>query len=139
MMMKRFRLLFGVLASGAMLFAAASAYAGWEPAAYVEEDVLEFYTITEDGDEHWAKVWLVVLDDDVYIRLGNRAGKRIDGNVEKPYVKIRIAGEEFDKVLLEDAPDQVEPVAELMGEKYCSDVLIKYVAHPYTFRLVVQE
>ena len=137
--MKRFEVLFGVLVSGVMLLAAASAYAGWEPAAYAEEDVLEFYTVNEDGDDHWAKVWLVVLDDDVYIRLGNRAGKRIEGNADKPYVKIRIADEEFDRVLLEDSPEQAEKIAELMGEKYWSDKLIKHVAHPYTLKLVPQE
>lgn len=116
---------------------ATMASAGWAPAAYADEDVLEFYTITEDGDGHWSKVWLVVADDDVYIRLGSRAGDRIDGNTTKPYVKIRIAGEEFDKVLLEEAPDKVEQVAQLMGEKYWSDMFIKYVDHPKTLRLIV--
>ena len=82
---------------------------------------------------------LVVLDDDVYIRLGNRAGARVEGNAEKPYVKIRIADEEFDRVLLEDSSDQAGKVAELMGEKYWSDIFIKYVDHPYTLKLIPEE
>ena len=118
---------------------ATTASAAWDPEAYADEDVLEFYTITEDGDEHWSKVWLVVLDGDVYIRLGSRAGDRIDGNSLKPNVKIRVAGEEFDQVALEDASDKAETVAAQMGEKYWSDLFIKYVDHPYTLKLVPQE
>lgn len=118
---------------------ATTASAGWDPAAYAAADTLEFYTITQDGDAHWSTVWLVVLDGDVYIRLGSRAGARIEGNSLKPYVKIRVDGEEFDKVSLEDAPDKVEAVAAAMGEKYWGDLLIKYAAHPYTLKLVPQQ
>lgn len=114
------------------------ARAEWNPQAYIGEEILEFLTINEDGDEHWSKVWLVVDEGEVYIRLGNRAGDRVNENAAKPYVAIRVAGEQFDKVLLEDAPEKVETVATLMGEKYWSDVFIKYFAHPYTFRLVPQ-
>jgi hypothetical protein len=126
------KLFLGVLLCSAL---ATTASAAWDPEAYTNEDVLEFYTVTEDGDEHWSKVWLVVLEGDVYIRLGGRAGDRIDGNSLKQHVKIRVAGEEFDQVLLEDASEQAEAVAAQMGEKYWSDIFIKYVDHPYTLRL----
>ncbi len=130
---------FGVLGVAVLFLSTATAHAAWDPASYADDEILEFYTETEDGDGHWSKVWLVVIDDQVYIRLGNRAGGRIDGNVHKPHVKIRIGGEEFDKVRLDEAPDKVEAVAEQMGEKYWSDMFISFVAHPYTLRLVPRD
>jgi len=135
-MKKSLQVLWTLLVCG--LFAGA-AHADWNPAAYADEEILEFATVDAEGDEHWSKVWLVVDDDHVYIRLGNRAGDRVMSNANKPYVGIRVAGEEFERVLLEDAPDKVDTVATLMSEKYWSDVFIKYFAHPYTFRLVPQE
>jgi hypothetical protein len=128
-----------VLAGLLLCFSVTAVEAAWDPAAYAEEDVLEFYTENDEGKGHWSKVWLVVADGDVYIRLGGRAGGRIDENPDKPYVKIRVGGEEFGKVRLDDAPDKVEQVAELMGEKYWSDVFIKYAAHPYTLKLTPEE
>ena len=98
-------------------------------------DTLEFLTVGPDEGEHWSTVWLVVIDGQVYIRLGSRAAERMEQNTTAPYVKVRIAGQQFDRVKAEPAPDMVEPVAAAMGDKYWSDVLVRYFNHPLTMRL----
>lgn len=109
--------------------------AAWDPQAFSKQDTLEYLTVGPEEGEHWSTVWLVVIDGQVYIRLGSRAAERMEKNTTKPLVKVRIAGQEFDQIKAEPAPDMVEPVAKAMGEKYTSDVLVKYFNHPLTMRL----
>jgi hypothetical protein len=52
---------------------------------------------------------------------------------------VRVAGREFDRVRAEAAPEAAERVAAAMGEKYWSDLLIRYVHHPLTMRLVPED
>jgi len=128
------------LISGGVAFflLTAPTLAAWDPQAFSKEDTLEVLTVGPQEGEHWSTVWLVVIDGQVYIRLGNRAAERMNQNTTKPDVKVRIAGEEFDKVKAEDVPDMAGPVATAMGEKYFTDVLIKYFDHPLTMRLTPQ-
>jgi hypothetical protein len=118
----------------ALTLTAAAANADWDPQAFSSQDTLEFLTV-EDGTEHWSTVWLVVIDGQVYIRLGTKAAGRVEGNTTKPDLKIRIAGQTFDKVKAEAVPDMAEPVAKAMGEKYWSDVFVRHFSHPLTMRL----
>ena len=122
------------LVIAALTLTAAVVRAEWNPQTFSSENTLEFLTV-EDGVEHWSTVWLVVIDGQVYIRLGSRAAGRIEGNATKPYVKIRIAGQTFDKVKAEAAPDMTEAVAKAMGEKYWSDIFVRHFSHPLTMRL----
>jgi hypothetical protein len=117
-----------------LVLSAGAARADWTPSAFAAEETLEFLTI-EDGEEHWSPVWLVVIDDQVYLRLGGRAAGRYDRNASKPYLKVRIAGQQFDKVLGDPAPAMAEAVAEAMADKYWSDVFIRFFSHPLTLRL----
>jgi hypothetical protein len=110
--------------------------AEWDPARFAYEDVLEFRSVSEEGDEHWSKVWLVVLDAELYVRLGSRAVERIEANVEAPYVGIRIADEQFDRVLTEAQPEMVERVSEAMADKYWTDFMASLFEHPLTLKLV---
>jgi len=110
------------------------ARADWNPQAFSSENTLEFLTV-EDGVEHWSTVWLVVIDGQVYIRLGSRAAGRIEANATKPYLKVRIAGQTFDKVKAAAVPDMADAVAKAMGEKYWSDVFVHHFSHPLTMRL----
>jgi len=110
--------------------------AAWEPEAFRDEDTLEIRTVAEGKAAHWFKVWLVVLDGQVYVRLGSRAAGRIESNTTKPFVGIRIAGQEFERVVGEEAPAMVDPVAAAMAEKYWGDFLVRIVSHPLTLRLV---
>jgi len=81
--------------------------AAWDPQAFSTEDTLEYLTIGPEEGEHWSTVWLVVIDDQVYVRLGSRAAQRMEKNTTRPMVKVRIAGQEFDEIRAEPAPDMV--------------------------------
>ena len=115
---------------------ALSAPTAWDPQAFSKESTLEFLTVGASEGEHWSTVWLVVIDGDLYIRLGSRAAGRMEQNTTAPYVKLRIAGQQFDRVKAEPAPDKVPQVAAAMGDKYWSDVLVRHFNHPLTMRLV---
>ena len=48
----------------------------WDPAAFHDLDTLEFLTIGPEEGKHWSTVWLVVIDDQVYVRLGSTVAHR---------------------------------------------------------------
>jgi hypothetical protein len=122
------------VAIAALTLTTAAVAAEWNPQAFSSEDTLEFLTV-EDGQEHWSTVWLVVLDGQLYVRLGSRAAGRMERNATKPYVQVRVAGQTFDKVKAESVPDMAGPVATAMGEKYWSDLFVRHFNHPLTMRL----
>jgi len=115
---------------------AAAADDGWNPAAFGEESTLKFLTVGPEEGDHWTTVWLVILDDQVYIRLGTAAAGRMDRNTTAPLVKVRVADHEFARVRAEAAPDMAARVGTAMGEKYWTDLLIRHTPHPLTMRLV---
>lgn len=108
----------------------------WDPAAFRELDTLEFLTVGPEEGKHWSTVWLVVLDDQVYVRLGTRAAGRMQQNTTTPLVAVRIGGREYEHVRTEEAKLMVERVAAAMAEKYTTDILVHYTNHPLTMRLV---
>lgn len=125
-----------VLLSVLLLTATTAFAAEWTPAAWESEDTLEFRSDCPDEGEHWSYVWLVVLDGDVYVRLGSRAAARVDCSTSKPMTAIRIAGQTFDNVEMVSSPQMAELVAAAMGEKYWTDMFISVLNHPYTMKLV---
>lgn len=131
--------LFCVAAVALATFAARSAGAAWTPESYRDLSTLEFLTVGPEEGEHWSKVWLVVIDGQVYIRLGSRAADRMQHNTTAPTVKVRIGDETFDRVRAEAAPDMKDPVAKAMGDKYWSDVFVHYFDHPLTMRLAPEK
>src|SRR5882724_9033752 len=118
------------------LLAAPAGAAGWKPGAYASESTLELRTTAPGEGDHWFPVWLVVFDDQIYVRLGTRAAGRIERNTTKPYVGVRVAGQQFDRIKGVPAPESAERVAHAMAEKYWSDVIIRHMDHPLTLRLV---
>lgn len=122
-----------------VLGTAAPAPAGWDAQAYRDLGTLELLTVGPEEGEHWSTVWLVVLDGDVYVRLGTRAAGRMEKNATSPFVKMRIGGEEFGRVRAEAVPEMAERVAEAMADKYWSDVLVRFFSHPLTMRLTPDE
>jgi hypothetical protein len=124
------------LAAVVTIAAASARAAGWTPSAYANETTLELKTVAAGEGEHWFKVWLVVIDDQVYVRLGSRAVGRIERNTTAPYVGVRVAGQEFPRVKGVPAPEKTERVAQAMADKYWSDVLVRHFNHPLTLRLV---
>ena len=117
---------------------ATPAAAQWKPAEWAATSTLELRTTRAAEGEHWSTVWFVVLDDQVYVRLGTRAAGRIADNTTAPMLDVRIADQKF-RVKGVDSPADAERVAQAMGEKYWSDVLVKYFAHPMTLKLVPAE
>ena len=107
----------------------------WDPAAFRHLDTLELLTVGPQEGKHWSTVWLVVLDDRVYVRLGSRAADRIRRNTTAPRVGVRIGGREYEDVRVAEAAAMTERVAAAMGEKYWSDVFVRYVPHSLTVRL----
>jgi hypothetical protein len=114
---------------------AAAGSTKWAPAEWKDIETLEMLTVGPEEGEHWSKLWLVVIEDQLYVRLGSRAADRFNRNTHKPNVSIRIAGAQFDRVRGEDRPDFADRVAAAMGSKYWSDFLIRLFPHPLTLRL----
>jgi hypothetical protein len=70
------------------------------------------------------------------VRLGDRSYGRIQRNTTSPFVKLKMADQEFDKVKVEEMPDMKEKVAAAMADKYWMEVLIRHESHPMVARLV---
>ena len=107
----------------------------WDPRTLANESTLQFLTVGPEEGEHWSRVWVVAVDDQLYIRLGARAAARFEKNTTAPFVKLRIAGREFGHVRAEPAPEMAERVAAAMAAKYWTDLLIRHASHPLIVRL----
>jgi hypothetical protein len=112
---------------------------GWNPDVIAKQDTIRLRTIGPREGEHWFPVWVVVLDGEVYVRLGSRATRRVEENTAAPYLGVEIAGQRFDKVRGVPAPELAQRVAAAMAEKYWSDIFVRYMRHPLTLRLVPEE
>jgi hypothetical protein len=123
---------------GCASFASSAPAGQWDPNAFRNEETLEFLTVGPDEGEHWSRVWLVVIDGQLYVRLGTTAAGRVERNTTAPYVKVRIAGQEFDRVKVEPTPDMAAKVMAAMAEKYWLDIFVRYSSHPLTARLAVE-
>jgi hypothetical protein len=108
----------------------------WDPAAFRDLDTLQFLTVGPEEGPHWSTVWLVVIDGQVYVRLGSRAAGRMQRNTTAPFVAVRIGGREYERVRAEEAKEMITRVAAAMADKYPSDLFVRYVSHPLTMRLV---
>jgi hypothetical protein len=109
---------------------------GWDPEVFREASTIKIMTTEPDVGEHWSNLWIVVIDEQPYVRLGDRAYGRIRRNTTSPYVKLKVADKEFDKVKVEEMPDMKERVAAAMAEKYWMDILVRHESHPMVARLV---
>lgn len=114
----------------------ARAAAEWTPQKWAAEDTLQFRTDCPDEGEYWSYVWLVVIDGDVWVRLGSKAGGRVDCSRTKPRTSIRIRDVQFDDVEMVNVPEMADRVAAAMAEKYSTDIFVAWLNHPYTMKLV---
>ncbi|MFN2378304.1 MAG: hypothetical protein ABR538_17375 [Candidatus Binatia bacterium] len=127
----------GLLALALLSFSALSASAAeWTPAKWIAEDTLQFRTECPDEGEYWSYVWLVVLDGDVWVRLGSRAAGRVDCSKSGRQTAVKIGGEEFAEIDLVEVPEMAERVAAAMADKYSTDMFVAWMSHPYTMKLV---
>src|SRR5438445_11111127 len=60
------------------LLATPSAAAEWTPSAYAGASTIELRTVAAGEGEHWYAVWVVMIDDRVYVRLGRGAAGGIE-------------------------------------------------------------
>jgi len=111
---------------------------GWDPNVFRDQSTLQIMTVGPEEGEHWSNLWLVVLDGQLYVRLGDRSFGRVQKNTTSPYVKVKIGDKEFDKVRLEAAPEMADKVAAAMADKYFMDILVRHESHPMTARLVAE-
>jgi hypothetical protein len=109
---------------------------GWDPTVFRDASTIKIMTTEPDAGEHWSNLWVVVIDGQPYVRLGDRSYGRIQKNSTSPYVKLKVADQEFDKVKVEETPDMKDKVAAAMADKYWMDVLIRHESHPMVARLV---
>ena len=116
--------------------AAAAAPPDWKPAGWSAENTVELTTDRPDEGTYTFPVWVVVLDDQPYVRLGGRAADRVEKSKSAPYVGVSVAGKHFDHVRCQPAPDEAPRVAKAMADKYWSDKIIHFFPHPLTCRLV---
>jgi len=105
----------------------------WVP--LTSESTLEVLTVDHAGLEHWSKFWWVVIEGQVYLRLGSRGAARLQSNRNSPFISVKIAGQRFDDVRVIDTPEMAQRVAEAMAEKYWADLFIRWFPHPLTVRL----
>jgi hypothetical protein len=125
-----------VLSIALAAWAEDKAVPGWNPAVFHDASTIKIMTTEPDIGEHWSNLWVVVIDGQPYVRLGDRAYGRIQRNTTSPFVKLKVADQEFDKVKVEETPDMKEKVGAAMADKYWMDVLIRHESHPMVARLV---
>ena len=118
--------------------AAANLVAGWNPDAFRDQRTLQIMTTGADEGAHWSRLWLVVIDGQLLVRLDNRTFERVKENLAGQYVMLKIGDRKFARVRLEAAPDMSGKVAAAMADKYPMDVLIRHESHPMTARLIAE-
>jgi hypothetical protein len=127
---------FASAVAGMLLFSAIPSLAAeWNGNSFKDESTLEFRTVNAEGEGHWSTVWLVVLDGDVYVNLGDRAVDRLESNATKPLVSVRVADHEFEKIRVEPAQDRQPDVARAIADKYWTGFLVPYRAPSTVMRL----
>lgn len=124
-----------LLGAGSAMGATPAATATWNPTAWQNESTIELRTKAPGEEPHWFKVWFVVLDGQLYVRLGGRAAGRFEENETEPVIAVRIAGQEFPAVKGVAVPEMADKVSNAMGEKHWSDVFVRWMEHPLTLRL----
>ena len=58
---------------------------GWDPTVFSDASTIKIMTTEPDVGEHWSNLWVVVIDGQPYIRLGDRSYGRIHRNTTSPY------------------------------------------------------
>jgi hypothetical protein len=107
----------------------------WTPARWADLDTLQLHTVGPTEGPYDFPVWLVVIDDEVYVRLGSRAARRVETSTTQPYVGVTVAGRHFPRVRTEPVPEMAGAVSAAMAKKYWSDLIIRFLPHPLTLRL----
>ena len=133
----RFLSIFNLLCVGPLLACQFPAQAAeWNPQAFTKEDTVQIRTVGPVEGEYWFPVWLVVLDGQVYVRLGTRASDRVTKNTTAPYVAVMDCRT---TVCAAMKASMVKAVADAMAEILGRYLRSRYIAHPLTLRLIPEE
>jgi hypothetical protein len=124
-----------ILCSADLAAAEPAAAPAWNPNAWLDESTIELRTTAPGEEPHWFKVWLVVIDGQLYVRLGSRAADRFESNQTRPVLAVRLAGREVPEVTGVAVPDMAQRVDAAMADKYWSDVFVRWFGHPLVLRL----
>src|SRR5260221_13243245 len=65
----------------------------WDPTVFRTASTIKIMTTEPEVGEHWSNLWVVVIDGQPYVRLGDRAYGRIQRNATSPYVRLKVAGQ----------------------------------------------
>lgn len=115
---------------------AAWATPAWDVETFRGADTIEMKTNVPGEGEYWFPIWVVVIEDEAYVRLGSQAAARFQKNDSFPEVAIRVNGQQFDRVRGEPVPTYAGAVDTAMAEKYWTDLIIRWFPHPMILRLV---
>jgi hypothetical protein len=113
------------------------AEAAWDPAAWVDTKTLEFLTDCPEEGEYWSPVWLVVLEDHVYISLGSKAAGRLACSRLAPMTAIKIEGQLYENVRLVPETALAGRIEDARWDKYWTNVFVGFSEHAH-YRLDVE-
>ncbi|HUI25759.1 MAG TPA: hypothetical protein VL403_06700 [Candidatus Kryptonia bacterium] len=126
----------GFVVGGVMLSAGVhAAEPAWTPNDWTKEETVKLCTNVPGEGEYCFPVWLVVINGDVYVRLGSKATERMRKNTGGFVLPIELAGHRFEHVRATETPDYVDRVNQAMADKYTGDIIIHHFSHPLTMRL----
>ena len=57
---------------------------GWDPTLFRDASTIKIMTTEPDVGEHWSNLWVVVIDGQPYVRLGDRSYGRIQRKPPAP-------------------------------------------------------
>jgi hypothetical protein len=107
----------------------------WSPSQFAKERTLKLRTRCNNEGERWLRERFVVLDGQMYVRLGRRDAERVQCNGTTPLLGVEVAKQRFERVRGIPAPQFVERVDKAMADKYVTDFAVRLFAHPLTMRL----
>lgn len=115
------------------LFASAAA-ARWDAQSIAKHDVIKLRTKCGDEGEYSFPVWVVAVDNFVFVRLGSRAADRVQCTPGM-IISVEAGGTRYDNIRGVPSPEMADRVNAAMAKKYTSDLLIRWVPHPLTLLL----
>jgi hypothetical protein len=108
----------------------------WSPSAFAKERTLKLGARCGEEGQRWLRERFVVLDEVLYVRLSRREAALVQCNGWAPLLAVEVAGQRFEPVRGTPAPDFAERVDKAMADKYITDILVRFFAHPLTLRLM---
>lgn len=125
----------GVIAAAVVVVAPCAVAYWWSPQQFAKEKTLKLRTRCPNERERWLRERFVVLDGQMYVRLGRSDAARVQCNGSTPLLGVEVAKQRFERVRGVPAPHFAKRVDKAMADKYATDFLARLFAHPLTMRL----